>query len=307
MTIESTLQPFDSLAYLTDVIPSLFQNAFENVNTIHTQAGGLVMEAPSGTEQNIYTFLAQSISMSPWQGERQVRELAGHEFTVVNDDFELTYGIKKDKLEDLSRILGISMYIERMGQAAGQHKDKQIWEFLKNEGTTAICFDGTPLIGALHPLFDGSTFSNFEVGVGANPWYLLDTTAVDKGLLYQTRTPIELEVLNADEPGNERGFLRREHLIGAWGRSAVAPGMPQRIFKSEAVLDAAGFSAARASMRSLKGDGGEPMLVRPNVLMVSPQDETTALELMQAERNSSGATNILRGAAQVVVNEFLTP
>ncbi len=298
-------QPFSSEVYLTQIFPDIFKSAFENAMTVHSQAGGLLMDVESDTEQNIYTFLSQSIGMQKWEGERKVRELSGSEFTVVNDDFELTYGIKRDALLDRSRIQGISDYITKMGEAAAEHKDRLSWEFLDLQGTTALCYDGTPLIGAAHPLKKGSDWSNIDT-TGAGPkWFLMDTRTSSRAVLFQTREAYSLEVLSADVENSERGFMRREHLVGAFSRVAVAPAMPHRVFQSTATLDFAGFSDARAQMRRFRGDGDRPIMVQPNVLMVPPELETTALQLMQNERNSSGSSNILRGAAEVVVNPFL--
>jgi len=300
-------QPFSSDVYLTQIFPDLFRTAFENAETVHSQAGGLVVNVTSDTEQNIYTFLSQAMGMKKWEGERKVRELSGSEFTVVNDDFEETFGIKRDALADRSRIQGISDYITKLGESAASHKDELIWDFLNNQGTTAICYDGTPLIGTSHPLKKGGTFSNLDAG-GAGPrWYLMDNRTSNRAILFQTREDYMMEVLNADTPNNERGFMRREHLVGAFARVAVAPAMPHRIYQSNQTLDSASFTDARANMRNYVGDGGRKLNVRPNVLMVPPSLETAALELMQAERNSSGATNVLRGSAQVVVNPFLEP
>ena len=230
-------QPFSSDVYLTQIFPDLFNSAFENAMTVHSQAGGLLMDVTSDTEQNIYTFLSQSIGMQKWEGERKVRELSGSEFTVVNDDFELTYGIKRDALLDRSRIQGISDYITKMGEAAAEHKDRLAWEFLDLQGTTALCYDGTPLIGATHPLKKGSDWSNIDT-TGAGPkWFLMDTRTSNRAVLFQTRESYALEVLNADGENNVRGFMRREHLVGAFSRVAVAPAMPHRIFQSTALLD----------------------------------------------------------------------
>ena len=104
--------------------------------------------------------------MQKWEGERKVRELSGSEFTVVNDDFELTYGIKRDALLDRSRIQGISDYITKMGEAAAEHKDRLSWEFLDLQGTTALCYDGTP-----YPLLQSVKSANSLtiIEAGVNP------------------------------------------------------------------------------------------------------------------------------------------
>lgn len=304
---QNSIQPFDSEAYLSEVVPRLFSNAFSSVDTIWSQSGGLVMDVTSQTKQNIYTFLAQAAGLEKWEGERQIRQFDGHEFTVRNEKYTVTHGIDMDDLSDSSRIVDFNLLMEKEGQAAAEHKDQLIWEFLVSEGETAECYDGTPLLGAAHPLRDGTTFSNLiSGGGGPRDWYLLDTSSVDKGLLFQTRTPYEMRTLNAMEDGNVHGFMEEEHLMGVRARVAVAPANPFRIFKSDDPLDADNFFKARSQMRSYKGDRGRPVRVRPNVLMVAPEDEKAALEIVQAGRNAAGATNVLVGMAQVVVNEYLS-
>jgi phage major head subunit gpT-like protein len=54
-------------------------------------------------------------------------------------------------------------------------------------------------------------------------------------------------------------------------------------------------------MRAYTGEDGEPLGVDPRLLIVPPQLEKEALEIVAAERNSSGATNVLRGTAEVLV------
>lgn len=66
-------------------------------------------------------------------------------------------------------------------------------------------------------------------------------------------------------------------------------------------LSATNYNTVRAAMMSYIGDDGEPLGVTPNLLVVPPALAKTAYEIVNAERNSAGATNVLRGTAEVLV------
>lgn len=62
-------------------------------------------------------------------------------------------------------------------------------------------------------------------------------------------------------------------------------------------LSAANYETVRAAMLSYTGEDGEPLGVNPNLLIVPPALEDEAKEILVAERNAAGATNIHRGEA----------
>ncbi|MBI5770859.1 MAG: Mu-like prophage major head subunit gpT family protein [Verrucomicrobia bacterium] len=67
-------------------------------------------------------------------------------------------------------------------------------------------------------------------------------------------------------------------------------------------ISAANYRTARKTMLSLLDAEGEPISENPNlVLIVSPTYEGTAKEILLAERNANGATNIDRGSAALDV------
>lgn len=67
-------------------------------------------------------------------------------------------------------------------------------------------------------------------------------------------------------------------------------------------LNEARFEAARANLKQRRNHKGRMLgLGRDLVLICSPEDESTALELLQAERTANGATNVNKGTARLEV------
>ena len=62
------------------------------------------------------------------------------------------------------------------------------------------------------------------------------------------------------------------------------------------------FETARQYLREMKNAAGKSLnLGTDMVLVVAPKNETTALEILQAERTSNGATNVNKGTARLDV------
>lgn len=66
-------------------------------------------------------------------------------------------------------------------------------------------------------------------------------------------------------------------------------------------LSATNFGTVRAAMMGFTGEDGEPLGVSPDTLVVPPQLEDTANVIVTAEFGSSGASNVQKGQARVVV------
>ena len=67
-----------------------------------------------------------------------------------------------------------------------------------------------------------------------------------------------------------------------------------------------GLSAANVALRfgvmgAFNGEDGKPLGIRPNLLVVPPQLEFTARQIVEAVNDASGATNVLRGLLRVLV------
>jgi phage major head subunit gpT-like protein len=72
------------------------------------------------------------------------------------------------------------------------------------------------------------------------------------------------------------------------------------------------YAAARARMLSLKGADGAPMMVSPTVLMVSPEYEPRAKQILESDfrpdilgNAQAPQTNTMKGTAKILVNPWL--
>jgi len=72
-----------------------------------------------------------------------------------------------------------------------------------------------------------------------------------------------------------------------------------------AALTQASFLAARKAMMEIKGEEGRPLGIKPNLLVVPPALEATALEIANAE-TIGGSTNLTKGMVEVLVVPHLT-
>lgn len=108
------------------------------------------MLSTSGSERKTYAWLAQLPSMKKWIGEKQLNNIAARSFEVVNDDFEQTFGLDRNKIEDDD--FGIyTQSAELQGQAIARWPDEQMTAKLI-AGTTQTCYDGQFFFDTDHPV-----------------------------------------------------------------------------------------------------------------------------------------------------------
>ncbi|MOA61416.1 Mu-like prophage major head subunit gpT [compost metagenome] len=73
-------------------------------------------------------------------------------------------------------------------------------------------------------------------------------------------------------------------------------------YASRQALDETHYANARAAMRSFKADGGRPLGITPNLLVVPPALEAQALKLVVKDANDG---NPWAGSAKVLVCPWL--
>lgn len=117
----------------------------------------IAMRVESTAGRNEYKWLSEFPRMRQWVGDKTIRALAGHSYTIVNDDWESTIEVDRNDIEDDN--LGIyGPQAQMAGYAARQFADELIFDLL-NDGFKAKCYDGKPFFSADHPV-GGKTVAN---------------------------------------------------------------------------------------------------------------------------------------------------
>ncbi len=278
-----------------------FRGALGQAESDYTKVATVV---PSSTKENRYGWLGKMPNMREWIGPRAVMSIAEHDYTIRNKSFEMTIGVDRDDIEDDNLGQYGALFAE-MGQSVGAYPDMMVFEALKN-GFTTECYDGQNFFDSDHPVLDedGNTVSVSNTGGGSGtPWFLLAAGRAIRPIIFQQRKAPEF--VSKDKPDDDNVFDRKEFLYGTDARWNVGYGFWQMAYGSRQSLDATAYAAARAAMRGMKGDHGRPLGLKPNLLVVPPSLEETALEILNAERNAAGATNVWRGTAELLVSDWL--
>lgn len=269
----------------------------------------VAMETNSTTREEKYGWLGQLPGMREWLGERVVHAMEQHDYAIVNKDFELTVGVDRNTIEDDE--YGIySQRFRLMGAASMRHYDELVWPLLAAGfgGDMGLCYDGQYLFDGDHPYEDknGNEASWSNTGGGAGTaWYLLDDRQMYRPIILQRRKSADM-LVRKDEPRDDNVFDRKEYLYGIDCRDNVGFGWWQVAYGSRQALDADAYADAVAQMKATPQDrGGAPLGIMPTKLVVPPALEQEGREILMAERNAAGATNVWRNSAELVVVPWL--
>jgi phage major head subunit gpT-like protein len=290
-----------SLLTLTTGFKANFQQGFDGVAPLWERVATRV---PSSTAAEEYAWLGAFPGMREWVGERQIKNLAQHGYTIRNRPFETTVSVPRPAIEDDQFGIYAPMMTE-MGRAAAEHPDTLVYGLLK-AGFSTNGYDGQFFFDPDHPVIgaDGNerSVSNVQPGTGM-PWFLLDTRRALKPLIYQERK--KASFVAKDDPSDDRAFMRNEYVYGVDSRGNVGFGFWQMAFGSRADLTEANLQAAYTAMTTLKGDEDRPLGILPNLLVVHPSLKFTADELLKAQIKTGGASNIMQGLVEAMASPWL--
>lgn len=285
-----------------------FQQALTDTPTDYQ---GVSTTVPSTTKSSTYGWLGQFPQFREWVGDRTVKSMAAHGYSIVNKDWESTVGVKRTDIEDDE--VGIySPLFNEMGRAAKAHPDELVFQLLK-AGHTTLCFDGQNYFDTDHPVYpnvDGTgtavDVANMDIdlvdaGRKDNPiWFLMDTSRAIKPIIFQERKkPVLTSMTSLTD---ENVFTKNEYRFGADSRGNVGFGFWQLAFASNQPLTAANYAAARKAMQEFKADGGRPLGIRPNTLVVPPALEGAGRKLLVKDENGG---NEWAGSATLLVPTWL--
>jgi len=274
--------------------------AFKGFKSVYTDAytaaptfaDRVAMTVPSGARDETYGWLGQFPQLREWlDGERVVKDLQAHGFTLVNRKFESTVGINRDDFSD-DRLGVFKPMMAEMGHLARQHPDELIFGLLA-KGFESLCFDGQNFFDADHPAVaaDGvteTTVSNMQEGTDP-AWYLLDTSRAIRPIIWQERESYDFQAISSRN--DTRVFMTDEYLYGVRARVNAGFGLWQMGYASKAPLTAANYAAARTAMQMFRGDTGRVLGTRPTVMVVSPDLEEAALHVLNTQINDGGGSN----------------
>lgn len=290
-----------AIAALYTAYRAEYQRAFVDTPTDWQR---IATEVPSTSSSNTYGWLGQFPTFREWAGERVLKDMAGHAYTITNKKFESSVSVPRDAIED-DEIGVYKPLFQEMGRAAKAHPDELVFGLLK-KGLTTLCFDGQNFFDTDHPLYpntDGSgtavSVSNYQDGTGP-AWYLLDVSRAVKPIIFQNRRNYDLKAMTKVD--DEAVFMKDEYRYGVDARVNVGFGFWQFAFCSKAPLTAENYAAARAAMKAFKADGGRPLGVNPGLLVVPSSLEGAARKLVVKDADNG---NEWAGTAEVLAPSWL--
>ncbi|MDY0011305.1 MAG: Mu-like prophage major head subunit gpT family protein [Rhodocyclaceae bacterium] len=267
----------------------------------------IALTVPSATREEDYGWLGQYNGLREWIGDKHLKGLRVHGFSIVNRKFENTITVPRDDIED-DRVGVLSGAFKLMGQDAALHPDRLCFELLR-DGATKPCYDGQYFFDTDHPVDPddpaAGTVSNADLTApGDRPsWILLDTAQVVKPVIFQKRRDYTFTRLDND--GDENVFMRGEYIYGVEARVNAGYGLWQLAYGSNKTFDATRYATARAAMQSLKAPSGNPLGISPTVALVAPSVEQAARQVLVAQNDAAGAGNVWAGTAEVIVCPWL--
>lgn len=269
-----------------------------------SQYDRVATRVPSTTRENKYGWIGKMPNMREWVGPRHVQGLSEHDYSITNQDFEVTLGVDRNDIQDDNLGVYDPLFAE-MGESVAAKPDLMVWDLLAS-GFATNCYDGQYFFDSDHPVLDAngapSTVSNTGGGSGT-AWFLLCTNRSLKPIIFQERKAPEF--VSKDSSRDDNVFMNKQFMYGVDARWAVGFGFWQMAYGSKQTLDADAYAAARAALQGMKGDYGRPLGLRPNLLVVPPSLEGAAMEILNSERDAAGATNVWKGTAEALVVPWL--
>lgn len=132
-------------------LKTTFNKAFEAASSQWQQTAMLV---PSGSSQNNYNWLGRFPRMRKWIGDKVLKALKAHGYTIVNDDWEATVEVDRNDIRDDN--LGIYAPMAQDAGFSSKQLPDEIVADLKNNAFVSTCYDGQYFYDTDHPVGDGA-------------------------------------------------------------------------------------------------------------------------------------------------------
>lgn len=136
-----------SLTALFFNVKATFNRAFDAAPSTWNK---IAMKVTSTSGENQYKWLSRFPRMKKWIGEKTVKQLEGHGYTIVNDDWEATVEVDRNDIED-DQMGMVGPEAEMAGFSAKQLPDELVYGVV-NGGFTNKCYDGQFFFDTDHPV-----------------------------------------------------------------------------------------------------------------------------------------------------------
>jgi phage major head subunit gpT-like protein len=258
----------------------------------------------SSTGENRYGWMKSLTGMREWLGPRVVDNLSEAQYSIVNRHFEKTVAVDRNDIED-DNLGQYAAAFRLMGETVAAQPELLVWNLLR-DGFSTNCWDGQFFFDTDHPiqLENGQTgtYANTDGGSGTR-WFLMVTSKAIRPIVYQERKAPEFTW--KDRPTDDNVFWEKQFVYGADMRCNVGYGLPQLCWGSRQTLSATTYATARAGIMGMRGDGGRPLGLVPDLLVVPPSLESAGRKLLNSEYAGGGETNEWKGTAELLVVPWL--
>jgi len=166
----------------------------------------VAMEAPSDTETEVYSWVAEVPGMKEWIDERSLEGLKQFTFNIKNKDWESTIAVDRNSMED-NKLGQIKPRIQDLAMAAKMHPDELVFALLA-AGFAGTCFDGKYFFATDHPLADGSAQSNL-ITAALDATGLQSALTAGRRLKGYTGRPLNIEFDTLAVPPELEGTARK--------------------------------------------------------------------------------------------------
>lgn len=269
----------------------------------------------STTKSNTYGWLGQWPGFREWIGDRVLKSIKDHAYTITNKDFESSVVVDRNDIEDDN--LGVyAPMMNEMGYAASVFPDELVFPML-SAGFSTVCYDGQYFFDTDHPVnaeVDGSgadtSYSNaiIDGAYVGDPWYIMDTSRSLKPIILQERKPMQFVAM--DSLTDEAVFTSKEFRHGADCRMNAGYGFWQMAVGIKKDFTPATIWEAINLMRNFKADGGRPLgLGKGKLTLVVPTSlYEEAVKMNERDRIDEGGVSVsneLKGKFNIIQPDFL--
>lgn len=292
----------ETLSALAQGFNAAFLRGFGSVAPSWRQ---VAMEIPSTSDAENYGWMKDLPGMREWVGQRVYLNLEATSAKLKNRKWEHTIAVKRDDIDDDKLGIYTNLFAIQ-GEIVGRHPDDLVWGLLP-AGFGTKGFDGQYYFDTDHAGFNRAgaevSWSNTQGGAG-KPWFLMDLSrSFMLPLIFQMRR--QPEFVPRTDLKDSHVFDYDEFVFGASARYNAGFGFHQLAVGSKQALDADSYEAARLVLAGQYRPDGSPLGVQGTHLVVGASNEAEARELIEAERNAAGATNIWRNTAKLIVSPWL--